>query len=192
MSVFLTILTCYVCKRYWKRTENHDNQVYRVACTTSTSPHVFPLESFQQLHPNAFLKSPEHNANLCGDISVISSHHSQPYRFISSRPVTSASLFPYQHSSLLRQHRHDPPPPYHLNVISGNVVTPNSNGTNRNASTQSHTNNNQMSDQITDPKSFNASSNTNSNTNVKTFPRQNNLNKKSNVPVRFTWKRLSQ
>src|ERR1700733_12290750 len=73
VSVFLTILTCYVCKRYWKRSDSRDNHVYRVSCNTSASPHVFPLESFQPLNPNAFFKSPEHVAALCGDLSMFSS-----------------------------------------------------------------------------------------------------------------------
>ena len=129
VSVFLTILTCYVCKRYWKRSDSRDNHVYRVSCNTTSSPHVFPLESFQPLNPNAFFKSPEHVANLCGDLALFSTSQAQPTQlravFASSRGTPSA-LCSYQHNnqSIVRQHRnHEPPPPYQLSVISGNATT---------------------------------------------------------------------
>ena len=134
VSVFLTILTCYVCKRYWKRSDSRDNQVYRVSCNTSSSPHVFPLESFQPLNPNAFFKSPEHVANLCGDLALFSTSQTQPTQlravFASSRATPSA-LCSYQHNisnnsqslSLSRHRNHEPPPPYQLSVISGNATT---------------------------------------------------------------------
>lgn len=135
VSVFLTILTCYVCKRYWKRSDSGDNQVYRVSGNTSSSPHVFPLESLQPLNPNAFFKSPEHVANLCGDLALFSTSQTQPTQlravFASSRATPSA-LCSYQHNinnlntshSLIRPHRnHEPPPPYQLSVISGTATT---------------------------------------------------------------------
>ncbi|CAG2164738.1 unnamed protein product [Oppiella nova] len=135
VSVFLTILTCYVCKRYWKRSDTRDNHVYRVSCNTSASPHVFPLESFQPLNPNAFFKSPEHVASaLCGDLSVLSGSHLQPTHLraviASSRGTAASAAIPalcsYQHNqSVLRQQQrnHEPPPPYQLSVISGNSTT---------------------------------------------------------------------
>ncbi len=126
VSVFLTILTCYVCKRYWKRSDTRDNNVYRVSCNTSSSPHVFPLESFQPLNPNAFFKSSEHVGNICGDISVFSAHQPTQYRMIASSRATPSALCSYQHhsQSLSRQQRnHEPPPPYQLSVISGNTNT---------------------------------------------------------------------
>ncbi|XP_054163517.1 protein shisa-3 homolog [Oppia nitens] len=127
VSVFLTILTCYVCKRYWKRSDSRDNQVYRVSCNSSASPHVFPLESFQPLNP-AFFKSPEQVASaLCGDLSVFSGSHPQPTQLrtvlAATRANPSAALCSYQHNPLLRHQRsHEPPPPYQLSVISGNSI----------------------------------------------------------------------
>ncbi len=100
--------------------------MYRVSCNTSSSPHVFPLESFQPLNPNAFFKSPEHVGNICGDISVFSAHQPTQYRVIASSRATPSALCSYQHhsQSLSRQQRnHEPPPPYQLSVISGNTTT---------------------------------------------------------------------
>jgi hypothetical protein len=65
--------------------------------------------------------------NICGDISVFSSHQpTTQYRMIASSRATPSALCSYQHhsQSLSRQQRnHEPPPPYQLSVISGNTTT---------------------------------------------------------------------
>lgn len=185
VSVFLTILTCYFCKRYWKRSDSRDNHVYRVACSTSNTPHVFPLDSFP-LNPNAFFKSENRDdtANFCGDISVISAQPTH-YRTRAPRPNPSASaLCSYQHHSLSRQQRsHEPPPPYQLSVIS---ETARSAPTNRHAAATA-----------TDPKSIEvATTPTTANTSQQSAQQNKQVTaaKTDNAetgPKRFVWRRLS-